>query len=464
MDDNQNTQINIPSQQNDGFHSKLGFILSAAGAAVGLGSIWRFPYLAAQNGGGLFLIVYIVFAVTIGFSLTKMEIAVGRKTGKNVLDAYGAVNKKFSWVGILGIICPLIVLPYYCVIGGWVTKYMFSYADIINAAQKIGSNPDYFSQFTSGTWQPIVFFAVFTICTAAVIILGVGKGIEKLSIILMPILMVLCLGLAIYVVCQPNALQGLKFYLVPNAKGMSFGDVVSVFSSALSQLFFSLSLAMGVMMTYGSYMKKETSISSSARWIGAFVIFVAFTAGMIIIPSIYAFSSDPDAALSAGGSTLMFEEMPKIFRQIGGVGGGIIGFLFFILVFFAALTSSISIMEVVVDVIKDKLRIKRVYATLITIGIIILLGLPVAFGYSIWSNVRIFGMNFLDFYDYLTANIVMPVLEFILCLMIGWFVNKRFTQDEIGLLPNSFDDKYYTFMIKWVGPIAMLVVLVTGLI
>ena len=238
MDDNQNTQINIPSQQNDGFHSKLGFILSAAGAAVGLGSIWRFPYLAAQNGGGLFLIVYIVFAVTIGFSLTKMEIAVGRKTGKNVLDAYGAVNKKFSWVGILGIICPLIVLPYYCVIGGWVTKYMFSYADIINAAQKIGSNPDYFSQFTSGTWQPIVFFAVFTICTAAVIILGVGKGIEKLSIILMPILMVLCLGLAIYVVCQPNALQGLKFYLVPNAKGMSFGDVLNVFSSALSQLFF----------------------------------------------------------------------------------------------------------------------------------------------------------------------------------------------------------------------------------
>ncbi len=457
----------LVQEKQEGFNSKLGFILAAAGAAVGLGSIWRFPYLAAQYGG-IFLIVYIFLMVTIGFSLTKMEIAFGRRTYRNVLDAYGTADRRFKWAGILALLCPLIVIPYYCVIGGWTIKYAVSYLDLKNAVQEIGNNASYFKDFTSETWIQILFFAIFALCTAAVIMFGVGDGIEKISIILMPVLIVLCTGIAIFVVCQDGAWEGVKYYLIPRVEGMDAGDIFSMLSTALAQLFFSLSLAMGVMVTYGAFMKKETSIASSSRWIGAFVIFVAFAAGMIIIPAVFAFSGDPHEVLNNSGSALLFEQMPKVFLamadKIGGVGSSIVAALFFLLVFFAALTSSISIMDVVVEVVKTKLKTNRVKATLIVFGITVLLGLPCVFGYNIWSGATINKLTILDMYDWASANLIMPVLEFILCLQVGWFMDKHYTQDELGLIDGKASTKYYNIMIKYVGPIAMLIVLVVGLI
>ena len=316
------------------FSGKVGFVLAAASSAVGLGNIWRFPYLAAKYGGGTFLLIYLILAVTFGFSVMITEIAIGRKTGLSAIGAFGALNQKFAFCGVLGAIIPIIITPYYSVIGGWVTKYIAVY---ITGQGRAAAQGNYFSGYITETVQPIVWFVVFIILTAVVVALGVEKGIEKASVIMMPILIVLSLLIAIYSITRPGAGAGIIYYLKPDIHKITGKTILA----ALGQLFYSMSLAMGIMITYGSYMKKTDNLESSVRQIEFFDTLVAFLAGLMIIPAVYVFSGGDESAMGAGPG-LMFITLPKVFDTM--TGGHIIGGAFFILVFFAALTSSISLM------------------------------------------------------------------------------------------------------------------------
>lgn len=315
-----------------GFGSRLGFILAAAGSAVGLGNIWRFPYLAAKYGGGMFLLIYLILAVTFGFALMITEIAIGRKTGKSVIGAYSAINKRFAPLGWLAAAIPVVILPYYCVIGGWVLKYLTEFAT--GGGKSTADSGDYFSAFISSPAAPMVFFAIFIVLTAAVVMLGVEKGIEKVSKILMPVLMLLIIGIGVYTLTLPGAIDGLIYYVKPDLSEFSIKTVIA----AMGQLFYSMSLAMGIMITYGSYMRKEDNIEKSVRQIEIFDTLVAFLAGLIIVPAVFVFSGGDRSALNAGPK-LMFVTLPNVFDSMSG--GQIVGTVFFVLVALAALTSSI---------------------------------------------------------------------------------------------------------------------------
>ena len=378
------------------FSGGLGFVFAAAGSAVGLGNLWRFPYLAAQYGGGIFLLVYLILAVTFGFALLTAEIAIGRKTKLSPVLAYKKLNKKFSFLGYIATLVPIIIIPYYCVIGGWVTKYVTVYAQgLVAPVAKDG----YFSDFIGHPVAPLVFFLIFMLLSIVVIMLGVKKGIEKLSKFLMPLLIVLTIGIAIYALTLPNAMEGVKYYLIPDFSKFSILTV----AGAMSQLFYSMSIAMGIMVTYGSYTRDDVNLTKSVNRIEFFDTLVALLAGLTIIPAVYIFSGEE--GLSSQGAGLMFMTLPKVFQQMPG--GNIIALLFFVLVFFAAITSSISVMEAIVSSLMDKFHLKRIPSCLIVIGICLLLGIPSSLGNGLWANIKILGMDFLTFFDYISNSILM---------------------------------------------------------
>ena len=382
-------------KKKEGFGSKIGFIFAAAGSAVGLGNIWRFPYLAAKYGGGIFLLVYIILAITFGFSLMITEIAIGRKTGKSVIGAYKDVDKRFAFLGPVAAAVPFIITPYYCVIGGWVLKYLCVFCT--GAGKSVADEGEFFTGFIGHWYEPALFFAVFAIITALVVILGVQKGIELMSKVLMPVLLVLIVGIAIYTMTIPGALSGLKYYVLPNFKGFTFPMFLKTLVAAMGQLFYSMSLAMGIMVTYGSYMRKEDSLEGSVRQIEIFDTAVAILAGMIIVPAVFAFSNGNPDALNAGPS-LMFITLPNVFKTMKG--GQIVGGLFFFLVALAALTSAISLLETIVSIVCEKLKLSRVLGTIICISFVLVIGMTSVFGYSVWDKVTIFGYQFLDFYEH----------------------------------------------------------------
>lgn len=436
------------------FQGKLGFILAAAGSAVGLGNLWRFPYLAAKYGGGIFLLVYIILAITFGFVLMITEIAIGRKTRLSPMKAFGALSKRWDWLGKLATIVPVLIFPYYCLIGGWVTKYA-----VIMTAGKVSeaANDSYFSSYISNTVNPLIFFFIFIALTTLVVILGVNKGIEKLSKILMPALVVITLGLSIYVLCRPGAADGLKYYLLPDFKSLNF----KTFLAALGQLFYSMSLAMGIMITYGSYFSAEENIEKAARQIEIFDTGIAFLAGLMIIPAVFAFSGGDKAALGQGPS-LMFVTLPKVFESMPA--GSIIGALFFFLVLFAAITSSVSIMEAIVSGIMDSYKVKRLPATLIVALYGILLGIACSFGFGIWSEVQIIGFSILDFLDFISNSILLPLVGMLTCIVIGFVVKPDFIVSEIELNGPFKMKKFYAVMVKWIAPILIFAILVTGIL
>ncbi len=445
------------SSEKSGFSSKIGFILAAAGSAVGLGNIWRFPYLAAKYGGGLFLIIYLIFTVTFGFTLMLTETAIGRKTGKSVIGAYKSINKKFAPLGWLAALVPAIILPYYCVIGGWVLKYLTVFVTG-NGAAATGDG-SFFSSFTGNAGQPTLFFLIYVALTAAVVMLGVQKGIEKVSKFMMPILVVLTVGIAIYTLTLDGAMDGLKYYILPDFDGMTVSKLLKTIAAAVGQLFYSMSLAMGIMITYGSYMRKEDSLEQSVRHIEVFDTAIAFLAGLIIVPSVFVFSNgDPDA-LKAGPS-LMFITLPNVFDSMAG--GQIIGTIFFILVALAALTSSISLMETVVSIICEKFKIKRIPCCLIVIALCAAIGMLSVLGYSVWDTVTIFGYQLLDFFDFISNNIMMPIVAFLTCVLISYVVGTKYIEDEVTLGQKRFKSKaLFNVMIKYVCPICMIIILVT---
>ena len=440
-----------------GFGSKIGFILAAAGSAVGLGNIWRFPYLAAKYGGGIFLLIYLILAVTFGFSLMITEIAIGRKTGKSVIGAYSSINKKFSPLCWLAAFVPVIITPYYCVIGGWVLKYLVTF--VAGQGTSAGGDGSFFSGFIGSTGQPTVFFLIFLFATAAVVMLGVEKGIERISKFMMPVLVLLTIGIAIYTLTLDGAADGLKYYLLPNLKGFSPQMFLKTIAAAMGQLFYSMSLAMGIMVTYGSYMRKEDSLEQSVRQIEIFDTGIAILAGLIIVPAVFVFSGGDASALNAGPS-LMFITLPNVFNSM--TGGQIVGAVFFILVALAAMTSSISLMETVVSIIMEKFRLKRIPACLITVLICLLLGMLSVLGYSAWSSVEVIGMQFLDFFDFISNNIMMPIVALLTCILIGWVVKPKYVEDEVLVSQERFRARtLLSVMLRFVCPVCMIIILLT---
>lgn len=435
------------------FSGKLGFVLSAAGAAVGLGNIWRFPYLCARYGGGIFLLVYFGLAVTFGFSLLVCEIAIGRKTGKSAVSAFGALDKRFSFLGYGAIIIPLLILPYYSVVGGWVIKYVFSY--IFSSAEVIARD-GYFAEYIESAGEGVAWLSLFLLLTLLIVVSGVQKGIEKMSKIIMPVLLFFMIFVAIYTVFTlDGAPAGVLYYLKPDFSKLSLMTVVS----AMGQLFYSMSLALGVMITYGSYLKKEISIEKAARHIELFDTGIAFLAGLMIIPCVYAFSGG-EAGLKESGKGLMFVTLPKVFETMNG--GRVVGFLFFAGVFFAAITSAVSIMETIVSSISEKWHISRIRSCILVASICALLGILPSFGYSILKNVRIFGFDILDFFDFLSNNIVIPLVALGTCILVGYVTGVKDIGEEISLVGNFKRKKMFSAVIKYIAPICIVLILLTS--
>ena len=438
-----------------GFSGKLGFVLAAAGSAVGLGNIWRFPYLAAKYGGGMFLLCYILLAVTFGFALMVAEIAIGRKSKFSAVSAFSALNRKFSFLGYLAALVPMVILPYYSVIGGWVTKYMVAFfSGGLSAAAQDG----YFDSYIASTAEPIVYFAIFLAVTAIVVLLGVEKGIEKVSKVMMPVLVVLSIGISVYTIFLPGAMEGVVYYIKPDFSNFSFTTVIA----AMGQLFYSMSLAMGIMITYGSYMKKEVNIETATRQISLFDTGIAFFAGLTIIPAVFSFSGGDQSALGQGPG-LMFVTLPKVFNSF--TGGAIVGSVFFVLVLLAALTSSISLMETVVSIFIDKFGWKRgVTCLVVTIGSFAL-GLLSTLGYGVWADVTVIGMQMLDFFDFISNSVIMPLVALLTCIFVGYILKPQALIDEVETDNTRFKSKtLFVVMIKYVAPICIVLILVSSVL
>ena len=439
--------------QRSNFTSKIGFVLAAAGSAVGLGNLWRFPYLAAQYGGGTFLLVYLILAVTFGFALMIAEIGIGRKTGLSAIGAYEKLNKKFGFVGVLTAAVPIIILPYYSVIGGWIIKYFVTF---ISGSAHAAADDSYFGGFIGSPIEPIGWFFLFIALTAVIVLFGVEKGIEKVSKVMMPILAVLTVGIAVYVVTRPGAMDGVLYYIKPNFKDFS---PTTIFA-AMGQLFYSMSLAMGIMVTYGSYMKKDNHMEKSVRQIELFDTAIAFMAGLMIVPAAYTFYGGSTEELKKG-PTLMFVILPKVFDQMPGIMGTVIGVAFFLLVFFAALTSSISLMETVVSIVMDKTKWGRKTSCVAVFVFSLLMGIPSSLGFNIWGHITFLnGLTFLDLFDFVSNSVIMPIVAFFTCVLVGFVIKPKTIVDEVKVTDGTFkSEKLFTVMIKWIAPIFILAIL-----
>ncbi len=437
------------------FSGKLGFVLSAAGASVGLGNIWRFPYLAAKYGGGIFLLVYIILALTFGYTMIMAETALGRMTKKSPVGAYESFGKSkwLSFGGWINAVIPILIVPYYSVIGGWVIKYLAEY--FLGHGQALATD-EYFSAFISNGLSTEICFIIFTMFTVVIIYAGVRNGIERVSKFMMPILVVLSVLIAVYSVTRPGAMAGVKYFLVPNLENFSWMTVVS----AMGQMFYSLSIAMGILVTFGSYMKKDTSIEDSTQNVEIFDTAIAIMAGLMIIPAVFAFSGgDPDTLQA--GPALMFITIPKVFANMGL--GTAVGILFFMLVLFAAVTSSIALTESAVSTFEDEFHWSRKKATVFMAVIMIFLGTLSCLGYGPLAGVTVIGMQFLDFFDFLTNSVMMPVAAIATCLLVSRVIGVEKIENEVTEGGHPFRRKVvFQFMIKYLCPIFAAIILISS--
>ena len=445
-------------EKRGGFSGKLGFLLATAGAAVGLGNLWRFPYLAEQYGGGIFLLVYLILVVTFGVAMLITELAIGRRTGKSCFDALMELCDRYPIIGWIAMLVPMIIVPYYCVIGGWVTKYFADYA--VGAGSDL-AGAGFFDQFISmdlgGVFDsPLPWFLIYAFLTIVVVVFGVEKGIERMSKILMPALFVLLIAICVYMLTIDGISEGLKYYLVPDFDKLSF----STLAGAVSQLFYSLSIAMGITIAYGSYMRKQDNIEKSAYTVALTDTTVAFLSGLMIVPAFVLFSGSTDMTSGFG---LLFTTMPQVFGTMPG--GEVVGIAFFLLAMFAALTSSIALMEAVVSVLRDHWHMTRFRAcVIVSIGILIL-GLLSCLGFGPLSAVAPFGMSFLEFFDFITNSVMMPIVALITCILVGYVVKSKFVIDEVESSGCEFRIKtIYPYMIKYVCPVILAIILVVGVL
>lgn len=453
------------------FTGSMGFVLAAAGSAVGLGNIWRFPYLAARDGGGLFLVIYIILALTFGFTLLTTEVAIGRKTKQSPLTAYSKVKKGWGFLGVIASLVPVIIMPYYCVIGGWVVKYFIAF---LTGEGTAAAEDGYFGGFITGHVQPISLMVIFLFIVAFIVFLGVEKGIESSSKIIMPILILLVIAISIFAITirytdaegvTRTGLEGLKIYVIPNLEGLTVKRFFSVLLDAMGQLFFSLSVAMGIMIAYGSYVRDDANMVSSINQIEIFDTVVAFLAGVMIIPAVYTFMGTE--GMDASGPSLMFVSLPKVFSAMGKAGN-VIGCLFFAMVLFAALTSAVSVMEAVVSSLMDKFHMSRIKAAAIETGIALVGGIVVCLGYNLWYfDITLPNGNhaqILDIMDYISNNALMPIVAIATCILIGWVVKPEYVIDEAEKTGHKFGRKHlYIIMIRFVAPLLLLVLLLKSL-
>ena len=460
----------MENNSRESFKGTFGFIMAAAGSAVGLGNIWRFPYLAAKDGGGIFLFVYAILALTFGFALLTTEIAIGRKTAQGPLTAYGRINKKWGFIGIFACLVPAIILPYYCAIGGWVLKYA---VDFLTGSGLATAEDGYFTGFITSNVSPVVCMTLFSLAVAFVIFNGVEKGIEKYNKILMPILLIMIICIAGFSLTLSTddgsgsvrtGLQGFAICVVPDFTGLTLRGFITVIRDALGQLFYSISVAMGIMVAYGSYAKQDTNLIQSINSIEIFDTLVAFIAGIMIIPAVYVFMGRE--GMSAGPG-LMFISLPKVFKAMGTIGT-VIGAVFFIMVLFAALTSAISISEAIAASLIDKFGISRTKATAITTVYGLIMGVVVCLGY----NVLYFDYTLptgdvgqiLDIMDYISNTVLMPVVAICTCILIGWVAGPQVVIDEVTKNGDSFGRKnLYIVMMKYIAPLLLAFLLIQGL-
>ncbi|MDE6433623.1 MAG: sodium-dependent transporter [Lachnospiraceae bacterium] len=452
------------------FSGSIGFVLAAAGSAVGLGNIWRFPYLAAKDGGGLFLVLYLILAVTFGFTLLTTEIALGRKTKQSPLTAYAKLRKKWGFLGVIACLVPVIIMPYYSVIGGWVVKYFITY---LTGDGEHAATDGYFTEFITGEGQPIWLMMIFLGVVAFIIYRGVNKGIESSSKLIMPILLLLVIGIAIFSLTiktdvggvERTGLEGFRVYVVPNLEGITVKGFFTVLLDAMGQLFFSLSVAMGIMIAYGSYVKDDANLVKSINQIEIFDTVVAFLAGVMIIPAVYTFMGKE--GMEASGPSLMFISLPKVFDAMGKIGN-IVGCLFFAMVLFAALTSAVSVMEAVVSSLMDQFQLSRAKATLLETVIALAGGIVVCLGYNKWyfditlpngSHAQI-----LDIMDYISNNCFMPIVSIGTCILVGWILKPDVIVEEVEKSGCKFGRKgLYIVMIRFIAPVLLVILLLKSL-
>lgn len=439
---------------NSKFSSRLGYVLAVAGSAVGLGNIWRFPYLAAKYGGGIFLLVYLILTVSFGYVLIVSETALGRMTQKSPIGAFKSFGQGIWYKigGWINAIIPILIVPYYSVIGGWVIKYFVEY---IKGNVNTLAQDNYFNNFISDSFNVEFWFIIFALFAFITILGGVKNGIERSSKIMMPILVVLAIMVVIYSVTRPGAIEGVKYFLIPNFEDFSIMTIVA----AMGQMFYSLSIAMGILYTYGSYLEKDVDIEKSTKQVELFDTAIAILAGLMVIPAVFAFSTEAAESLQAGPS-LMFITLPKVFASMGA--GTIAGILFFLLVFFAALTSAISLLETSVSSLSQQFHISRNKAIVIMAFVMLAFGTTSCLGYGVWDFISIFGMAFLDFYDFLTNSIMMPIAALATCILIIKVVGFQKIIDEVKISSPFKREKMYVFFMKYLASFFLIIILLSS--
>nr|WP_211575232.1 sodium-dependent transporter [Mobiluncus curtisii] len=451
--------VSVVPEQRASWSGKLGFVLAAAGSAVGLGTIWRFPYLAAHYGGGTFIFVFFLFMLTLGVALLVLEIALGRNTGKSIIMAFASFGKQYRFVGMLTAAVPFIIASYYGVVGGWVTRYMFAYA--AGMTKELADGGENFGAFISDGPQSVAFMLLFGAITFIIVALGVNGGVERANLIMMPALILVSLLIGIFTLTQPGALDGLRYFLVPDFSKFSLELLIA----ALGQTFFGLSLGAATMVTYGSYMKKDVSVTSSALQTTGTTLGISLLAGLMIIPATFATLGSANAVAKNSGPSLMFLVIPEVFEKFGRIATGI-GFVFFLLVMFAALTSMISLVEACVSILQDTLAWKRRQALLVTVVVLSSAGIIVTLGYSSLSFIQPLGegSTILDFLDFMTSSVMMPLGGLLMCLFFGWRKKPEVLIDEVRLSGEFKRAGLWGVMIKYVAPILLVAIFITSVL
>ena len=448
----------------NGFTGQLGFVMAAAGSAVGVGNLWRFPYLAAKDGGGLFILIYLILTFTFGFTLLTSDIAIGRRTGKNSINAYEEMSPKWKFLGILTFLVPVLIMTYYAVIGGWIVRYIVVY---LTGQGQAAAQDSFFTDFITSPGQATLYAVLFMLFTAWIVFNGVEKGIEKYSRILMPVLLVMIVAIAIFALTLKHTdadgvtrtgLQGLAVYLTPSFKGLTLRRLMQILLDAMSQIFFSLSVSMGIMITYGSYIKKDVDVNTSIHQIEVFDTGVALLAGMMIIPSIFVFEGVE--GMSAGPG-LMFVSLPKVFASMTHLGRAA-GLAFFIMAAFAALTSCVSVLETITANCMEIFHTKRKPTTIVLTIIYMIASIVIALGYSTFyielplPNGSI--GQILDLMDYISNSFMMPFISMLSAILIGWVVGPDWIIEEVEFGGRKFGlRKLYAVMIRYIVPVIMFI-------
>ena len=453
-----NNELKKHHHERSAWSGKMAFILAGAASAVGLGNLWRFPTLAAKYGGGMFILTYFILAFTFGISLLLLETALGRKTKQSVIGAYSSINKRWKFVGILAAAVPFIITPYYCIIGGWVTKYLASY--VAEGATAVAAD-GFFTGFITDPVFTYVFMIIFMLICIGVVALGVKNGIEKANMVMMPLLLVMAVGIAIFVISQPGAAEGAAYYLIPDFSKFSPELVIN----ALGQMFYSLSLAMGIMVTYGSYLDKKESLTQSVASIAGFDLAVSFIAGLMIVPAAFVALGLGEGGTMTAGPSLMFVTLPNVFQGMGGAAQ-IIGVVFFVLVLFAAATSAISLIEACTSIVQDGTHWTRGKSLAVTSIFIIAAGCFINAGYNvlIWMEPLGPGTQLLDFFDFLSNSVMMPIVALLTCIFVGWIIKPKEIIDEVRVSSKFKAAGAWTVMIKYIAPILVIVILVANVL